>query len=82
MSPPYLLLDFLSPCHDSQGTGSRVLCHLGWTLLPWRSPTLQGIRLHNISLVNEESDLESLLVVAHPTGLIKSTDEDLHFPIF
>ena len=34
-------------------------------------PFLVGVRLHNVSLVDEKDDVESLLVVADPAGLLE-----------
>ena len=34
-------------------------------------PFLVGVRLHDISLMNEKSDIEPLLVVSHPAGLLE-----------
>ena len=46
-------------------------------------PFLRGIRLHEISFVDEKSDIESLLVVTNPAGLFeKVTTQVSVTPLF
>ena len=46
-------------------------------------PFLVGVRLHDISLVDEKSDVEPLLVVTHPAGLIEKVASQISVaPLF